>query len=456
MENLKFYQITDLHLYAEKAIGSYGKYYEWHCSTDQKCIRESEAIVDAAFEQMAAEKDTEVVIISGDLTCDGEKASHDLLLEKLKKLKEAGKRIYLTFATHDFHNTAKAYTESGEYPIEQYTREQLREIYNDYGWNEAISEHKESTSYSVKVFDGWRFLMMNDDGNGRSFCGYSDDLLDWVKNQVKEAEEAGERLVAVTHHPMLPPAKIYPLFSHRDMLGGYETTATMFADLGIEYVFTGHTHMQSITKIDTVRGNKLYHINTGSVCGYPAPYRKVEITDKGFDVKTVNVETFKWDFGGMDADEYMKEHFISMIRNIFVTMENDIEAFKIYANGFSMDGKTVEALKPILKLLGGFVNSLDFKGFGKLFMIKSKIDETVSNVKVRDFLLEVISNLFSGYRDYSPETAEYKAFMPMIERFGKIIKLKDYFGNKVELKEVFEDLLYVSDGFDNTNAFLPY
>lgn len=456
MKKLSFYQITDLHYYANEEIGSYGKYFDLRCDMDQKCVAESGAIIDAAFEELAADKDNDIIIISGDLTYDGEKISHDLLLKKLEKLKNAGKRVFLTFATHDFDNNARGYSEIGEFKLEEYTRAQLREHCKDFGWNEAIAEHVPSYSYAVKMNDEWRLLMLNDDGDGMAFCGYDDTLIEWIKKQAKEAKEAGERVIAVTHHPMLPPGVIYPLFSHRDMLGGYEVNAPLFADLGIQFCFTGHTHMQSVSFIDTERKNRLYHINTGSIAAYPAPFRKMTITDEGIDVKTFNLNKFNGDFKGKTAQEYMREHFLFMIKDIFNSMENDIEHFKQLAKGFSMDEKTVDALKPVLKILGKVINGLTFKSLGRLLLVSSKIDPMIENIKVRDFLLELVINLYSGVRRFTPDTVEYQAFMAIVSRIPKAINLKDYYGNPVEIKDIVEDLLYDKGEFDNTNTFLPF
>ena len=456
MKDFNFYHITDLHYYANEVIGSYGKHYERACMADEKCTDESGAIVDAAFKAMAEDKDNEVIIISGDLTCNGEKASHDELVKKLQKLKDAGKRIFVTCATHDYDNGARCYTEYGSYKIEEYPREELRNVYWDFGWSEAVSEHLPSLSYAVKMFDGWRFLLLNDDGNGRSFTGYYDDQLKWIRNQVKEANEAGERVIAVTHHPVLPPSKIYPFISHRDMLGGYETTAPMFADIGIEYVFTGHTHNQSITCLDTPRGNRLYHINTGAVCGGEAPYRKVTITDKGLDIKTLNLESFDWDLKGMTVPEYLREHFMFLLNDIFWSMENDIERFKGHAGGFSMEASTVDALRPAIKIVGKTINNLTFKKLAKLFFCSSAVDPGIADASVRDFALDVIFRMFTGKRIYSPDTPEYRAIMPVIRKISKVVKLKDYYGNKVGIDELFEDLFYINGEFDYTDTFLPF
>ena len=255
---------------------------------------------------------------------------------------------------------------------------------------------------------------------------------------------------------MLPPSQIYPVFSHRDMLGGYETTAPMFADLGIKYVFTGHTHMQSIKHIDTVRGNRLYHINTGSITGYPAPYRKVTIEQDGLDVQTKFLQSFDWDLGGKSVEQYMKDHFLFMLNDIFDSMENDIDHFKELARCFSMDAKTVDRLRPLIKLMGKVVNGITFKGLARMFFVSGKVDPAVADVKVKDFMLELISDLFSGERNYPPESKEYQAFMPIVQRIGKVVRLTDYYGVKADLGDLFDDLLYNVGDFDNTNAFLPF
>ena len=456
MKDFTFYQITDLHLYADALLGSYGKYYDLKAAMDQKCMKESVKIIEAAFREMMDDKETDVIIISGDLTFDGEKASHALLLTLLKQLKDAGKRVYLTCATHDYNKIAQGYTEYGSFKVPSYSRDELEQLYYEYGWNEAVSIHEPSHSYALKIAQGLRFLMLNDDGDGEAFCGYDADQLDWIRAQAAEAKAQGERLIAVTHHPMLPPSKVYPVFSHRDMLGGYETTAPLFADLGIEYVFTGHTHMQSIETLDTEKGNRLYHINTGSITGYPGAYRRMTVTDSGIDVQTKILQDFDWDRGGLSAQDYMKKHFSDMIDDIFQSMEHDIEHFKLLARGFSMDAKTVDRLKPALKLLGKIVNSLTFKGLGRILFAADSVEACVADRKVKDFMVELILQMYSGVRIYTPDTPEYRAFLPFVARIGTFLHPKDHDGNDVSLTEIFKDLLYNCGEFDNADAFLPY
>ena len=137
-------------------------------------------------------------------------------------------------------------------------------------------------------------------------------------------------------------------------------------------------------------------------------------------------------------------------------MENDIEHFKQLAKTFSMDEKTVDRLRPLLKILGKMVNGVTFKGLARMFFTANKVDPSVADKKVRDFMLELISNMYSGIRQFPPESKEYRSFMPVIQRIGKLVRLTDYYGVKVELSDLFDDLLYNVGPFDNNNAFLPF
>lgn len=131
---LTFYQITDLHFYAAQSLGACGPEWERRAKYDQKCVAESEAIIDCAFEKLIADRETEIVLISGDLVCDGEKAGHLELKKKLDRLAAGGKRVFVLTATHDIHPEPKGYSaERGEYITDGLSKPELLELYWDFG-----------------------------------------------------------------------------------------------------------------------------------------------------------------------------------------------------------------------------------------------------------------------------------------------------------------------------------
>ena len=73
---IRFFQITDLHYYPARVLEAAGKEWEKRALYDQRCVAESEAIVDAALEYIARRNEIQTVLITGDVVCDGELAGH--------------------------------------------------------------------------------------------------------------------------------------------------------------------------------------------------------------------------------------------------------------------------------------------------------------------------------------------------------------------------------------------
>ena len=400
---LKFYHLTDLHLVAR----------------DSQHDIDTRKIIEAAFNQLIDDKETEIVLISGDLTSFGDVASHAAMIELLEKLKKAGKRVFVTLATHD-------YWFNGDY-----TRAELREMYAPYGWHEAYAEFTPSYSYAVKLCEGWRLLALNDDGDGREFCGYGDEELQWIKAQIEDAHKNGEEVVAMTHHPILPPNIVYPLVSHRDMLGGFETTGPFLADCGLQYLFVGHTHIQDIRYLETDKGNRMWQVNTGSLTQYPGKYRLVCETENGLDVTSVEVTKDYCMLGDRSAKDYLRMDFDFMIYDALYSMAYDANRFADFCIGMSMDRDTVYKLRHIITPVGRFINNLTFRKAGKLFGISEYIDESIADNSVKEFVISAARNIFGGSESYSPDTPEHIAISGLTTKFGPALRqLGDKFGIK--------------------------
>ena len=76
--------LADIHYYSPK-LGTTGRAYELRSGSDQKCLAESGAVVDAAFD-ILANSDADCVCIAGDLTNNGERCSHDEMIARMAAL----------------------------------------------------------------------------------------------------------------------------------------------------------------------------------------------------------------------------------------------------------------------------------------------------------------------------------------------------------------------------------
>ena len=136
---LKFYLVTDTHYYAMDTLG-----VSEH--SDQKCMNESGAIIDAAFNKIIAQNEIDILLIAGDLTNNGEMESHKGFIEKLSRLKTAGKRVYVITATHDYGLRELKDGDTVGEEDGRACRSQLRGMYNEFGFNEAIAEYSDGLS----------------------------------------------------------------------------------------------------------------------------------------------------------------------------------------------------------------------------------------------------------------------------------------------------------------------
>jgi 3',5'-cyclic AMP phosphodiesterase CpdA len=429
MNNLNFYLITDTH-YFDTSFKASGPAYERRSRTDQKCVAETGAIIDAGFEKISNDKDTNIILIPGDLVYRGEYQSHVGFREKLYKLKEQGKRIYLITARHDYSGNPVEFDGEDLIPVKGMPREELRDFYKDFGFDEAISEHKGSMSYVVKLQEGYRLLALNCDGDCQGFKGLWDDQMQWALDEIKKAHDDGDYIFAMTHYPLLPFSPIMSLVDDAK-LTDWEKRANQFADAGMNLIFTGHMHAQALTQHISPNGNLITDIQTGCFVGCPCAYRRVTIDDKNVTVKSFTIEDFDWDKGGKTAEEYFRWRFDRMITDIIDAMANDFAFFTRLFGGPEKNKK----LKVPVTIVGKILQKLTLKGLGRLLCFK--VDKSIENRLVKDVAVEIVRNIFVGDEPYTKGTPMYDAVKKLLTRLHPITRKIE---NKADSNSVLSDI----------------
>lgn len=385
-----FFLVTDTHYY-DSSFKSTGKAYEQRSRTDQKCVAETPAIIDAGFEQIAQDKDTDVILIPGDLVYRGEYQSHVGFRERLYKLREQGKRIYIITARHDYSGEPVEFDGDKLIPVKGMPREELRDFYRDFGFDSAISEHKESMSYVAQIADGIRLLALNCDGDCKDFKGLWDNQLKWALKEIKKAHDAGDYIFAMTHYPLLPFSSVMHLIGDAK-LTDWEKLANEFADNGLSLIFTGHMHAQAVTDYTTKNGNTITDVQTGCFVGCPCAYRKVVIDNEKINITSHTIEDFDWDKNGKTAEEYFRWRFDRMIN-------------------WKMD----EILPaPAKKILDKFT----LKKLGRLLCFK--VDKSIENRLAKDVGIELVRNVFIGNEPYVKGTPMYEAMAKLLKRLHPV------------------------------------
>ena len=270
---------ADTHFQCSADLGAFSDDYTAHlpdkelygyASTQGQMPYESAAILAELLAAFAA-SDSEYLLIAGDLTC-GKRNSHLALAEQLRRAEQtSGKQIFVINGNHD---CAAASSEAGV------SMEEFREIYADFGYNEAVSRHDSSASYAVDLNEQYRLLAVDSCIYGEDDGTLGTDVFRWIKAQTKQAQADGKTLLAMMHHSILPHYELQP------MLDLWQFYAAWFADHGIRTVLTGHIHANDISSTVSDRGNVLYDIQTGSLISAPNAWRELRFDRSGVAVAT--------------------------------------------------------------------------------------------------------------------------------------------------------------------------
>lgn len=436
---LKVQIITDPHYYS-RTIGTEGKAYKKAESKSQKVIKDSDFVIDTAWDMLCEDTSTDIVLLAGDTTKDGEIASHQEFIEKLRELKSRGKRVYVITATHDYQDDglADGYKGDDKIKVPAATRDMLWKMYYEFGPSEAISYHLPSMSYVVQLCDGYRLFALNDDrdvdDNGPASSGFSESCKKWIYEQIEDAQKNDQYIIAMTHHPMIAPSPFYAIIGKGDLQGHHDENVEEFADRGINCIFTGHTHIHDISFKRTEKGNIFYDVSTAALIGYPPTMRTAVIDPANgkITVETQYIEQVKGlDTDGKSFPQYIKDFFIGMIGEVLWAAGNDIDRLAEMTDAFSVPGEKVKKLGFIIKPIGKFLNGLTIGKVGKWTKaetgLKPEDYEDIKDRKVLDFILEAVTNLYGGDAPYTPDTREYKIAMGLlsiIDSFLDTIGLK--------------------------------
>lgn len=290
--------ISDVHLMAPSLLQKKGKAFDNYIANDRKMLVESSELLDSVSKHLIAYQ-PQIIFITGDLTKDGERISHLLLVDRyLKPLKAQGIRIYVVPGNHDVNNPhAKVYNGDNAQRTTTVSAKDFTHIYNDYGYGEALATDPNSLSYVVQLDDKTRLIAVDacryeDNNFDKDICVTAGRIkpqtMDFIQAEAQKAHKLGMNVIMMMHHGIVSHFKWQDKIMKEYLVNNWKKDAKRLAQMGIKVCFTGHFHAQDIS-------NKygLTDIETGSTVSYPHPYRLIDVdTDKQtLQIRTEKVES---------------------------------------------------------------------------------------------------------------------------------------------------------------------
>lgn len=309
---------TDMHYLAEDLAGNRGAVFmDMVQNTDGRVLQYGWEIMDSFLEDVL-EIQPDLVLLSGDLTLNGEKKSHEELAEKLEVLTDHDIEVIVIPGNHDInHPSAVDFTPDGRQPVETITAEEFEEIYWDYGYRQADSRDPNSLSYLYKLDDYYWLLMLDS-------CQYDPvnqigGMIDrstyqWIDDVLYDSWEQGAQVISVSHHNLLDQSGVSREFYDDCTIEHHEELLELLAGYDVRLHLSGHLHLQHYIE-DEDYG--IYEIVTGSLVMAPCHYGLLQIWNDG---------TYRYDAQETDVSAWAKKQGY---RN-----NQDLLDFKSYCQNF--------------------------------------------------------------------------------------------------------------------------
>ena len=266
-ESLKISVISDIHIMAPSLLKQDGKALDDYIAKDRKLLREGPQLLREAMDRILEEA-PDVLLVSGDLTKDGETVSHLYVRDScLSVLRNAGIRIFVVPGNHDVNNPhAVEFDGDRAVRVSSPSAEEFAGIYADYGYGDALARDPHSLSYVGRLAPGLRILCLD-------ACRYEDNSF--------------EENTCITS-------------------GRLKKETLKFVREQARF------HSQDIS----TRGG-LTDIETGSLVSYPAPMRFVEIDGDRLHVRTELLEGDGLSFpSGNSFEQEMLEYADGAMRGV--------------------------------------------------------------------------------------------------------------------------------------------
>jgi 3',5'-cyclic AMP phosphodiesterase CpdA len=291
---------TDVHYYSPD-LTDYGQaFWTMAKGDDGKVVQYIPELMDSFTRDMEELKPS-AVILSGDLTLNGEKRGHEALAKKLKVLEEKGVKVLVIPGNHDINNyNSASYMGKEREPSDIVTPEDFYRIYRSFGYDQAISQDEASFSY-VYELDEYNWLLMLDSAQyepeNKVGGRIREKTLAWMKTQLEEAKKRSVNVITIAHHNLLKESIRYPVDC---TLENSEEVIQLLESYRVPLYISGHLHLQRTKTHKPRPGAPIegYHISevvADSLAISPFQYGVLKWTDNnGLFYTSKELDVGKW------------------------------------------------------------------------------------------------------------------------------------------------------------------
>ena len=261
--------ISDPH-YLSPSLFDYERLRNLSFQGDGKATHIMDKVMDEFVKEML-DFSPDAVVITGDLTYNGEKKSHEELKEKLSVLENNGIKVFVLSGNHDTGKTPYALYKDEVVETDGISPMEGEELWMDYGYGEAVSKDPASNSYLAAITDDIWILAL--DSNNGSGGNVRTKTLTWMENALKMATIKEKKVISATHQNLFIHN---PRYTFGYQINNSSKVTGILSKYGVRLNLSGHLHIQHITE-----SNGITEIAAESFSDWPLQYGIIEIGKDG-------------------------------------------------------------------------------------------------------------------------------------------------------------------------------
>lgn len=296
---------SDLH-YQSPLMTDFGEAFQNFVRNDDgKVVEYVDSITDA-FLAEAAEKQPDALILSGDLTQNGEKVNHEELAKKLCLLESQGVPVVVIPGNHDInHPSAASFEGTEKKKADNINAEEFYSIYREFGYDEAMDRDENSLSYIYQADERYWLMMLDScqyDPENKIGGRIRKETLLWMEKWLERAREEQVMVIPVAHHNLLKESTLYP---EDCTLENAVQVIDLLEQYGLPVYISGHLHLQRVKKhgnggpSQAEESYGIYEIVSDSMVIPPCQYGELRWQEDG----SVQYETCPVDVAGWAASQ---------------------------------------------------------------------------------------------------------------------------------------------------------
>ena len=293
-----FYVASDIHLLSNNLIDSDNQTYKKSNLTSDGRIQECDYTLVETLIHKVNQNKPKFLILTGDLTFNGEYNSHTELVRLLHNVNDDTKVLVLP-GNHDINNIySRSFKNDTIKSVDNISYESFKNLYSDFGYGDALSVASDTLSYAYAIDDNTIGVFLDttlSEYNAEfetNFVGgwLYEDTLAWLEGVLSKAKEDGKQVISFTHHNLFDHSSV---FHDKYTIDNADELANLYNKYGVKLNFSGHLHIQNIAE-----NNGIYDVASGSLLDTANLYGVVNIYKKAieYDAYSVDESTAEYAF----------------------------------------------------------------------------------------------------------------------------------------------------------------